>query len=53
MSRGHKRSIAIGEESWMQDAADELVTNMMRKYNRINPLFLILCKCTVGIDWIT
>lgn len=22
------------EESWMQDAADELVTNMMRKYNK-------------------
>jgi len=23
-----------GEESWMQDAADDLVTNMMRKYNK-------------------
>ena len=23
-----------GEESWMQDAADELVANMMRKYNK-------------------
>lgn len=23
-----------GEESWMQDAADELVANMMRKYNQ-------------------
>jgi proline dehydrogenase len=23
-----------GEESWMQDAADELVTDMMRKYNK-------------------
>ena len=23
-----------GEESWMQDAADELVTEMMRKYNK-------------------
>src|SRR5690606_37862473 len=23
-----------GEESWMQDAADKLVTDMMRKYNK-------------------
>jgi proline dehydrogenase len=23
-----------GEESWMQDAADDLVTDMMRKYNK-------------------
>jgi proline dehydrogenase len=23
-----------GEESWMQDAADDLATNMMRKYNK-------------------
>jgi proline dehydrogenase len=23
-----------GEESWMQDAADDLVTEMMRKYNK-------------------
>jgi proline dehydrogenase len=23
-----------GEESWMQDAADDLVTNMMRKYTK-------------------
>jgi hypothetical protein len=27
-----------GEESWMQDA-DDLVTNMMRKYNQQNLLF--------------
>jgi proline dehydrogenase len=27
-----------GEESWMQDAADDLVTNMMRKYSK-NLLF--------------
>jgi proline dehydrogenase len=35
-SAGHKKEVALlidGEESWMQDAADELVTTMMRKYN--------------------
>lgn len=26
------------EESWMQDAADELVTNMMEKYNKEKPI---------------
>ncbi|WP_395051935.1 proline dehydrogenase family protein [Flavobacterium sp.] len=33
----HEKDVALlvdGEESWMQDAADELVTNMMRKYNK-------------------
>ena len=33
----HLKEVALlvdGEESWMQDAADELVTNMMRKYNK-------------------
>lgn len=33
----HNKDVALlidGEESWMQDAADELVTNMMRKYNK-------------------
>jgi len=36
-SEAHKKNVALlidGEESWMQDAADELVTNMMRKYNK-------------------
>ncbi|NRS87620.1 proline dehydrogenase [Flavobacterium sp. 7E] len=36
-SEGHKKDVALlidGEESWMQDAADDLVTNMMRKYNK-------------------
>jgi len=36
-SEAHKKDVALlidGEESWMQDAADELVTNMMRKYNK-------------------
>lgn len=33
----HQKNVALlidGEESWMQDAADDLVTNMMRKYNK-------------------
>ncbi|TBX64804.1 proline dehydrogenase [Flavobacterium silvisoli] len=33
----HDKNVALlidGEESWMQDAADDLVTNMMRKYNK-------------------
>ncbi|WP_162128351.1 proline dehydrogenase family protein [Flavobacterium phycosphaerae] len=33
----HEKDVALlidGEESWMQDAADEIVTNMMRKYNK-------------------
>jgi len=33
----HKKNVALlidGEESWMQDAADELVTEIMQKYNK-------------------
>lgn len=33
----YEKDVALlidGEESWMQDAADELVTDMMRKYNK-------------------
>ena len=33
----HDKDVAVlidGEESWMQDAADDLVTEMMRKYNK-------------------
>jgi proline dehydrogenase len=33
----HSKDVALlidGEESWMQDAADELVEEMMRKYNK-------------------
>jgi proline dehydrogenase len=26
------------EESWMQDAADDLVTQMMKKYNKVKPI---------------
>ncbi|MGZ9675772.1 proline dehydrogenase family protein [Flavobacterium sp. GNP001] len=33
----HQKNVALlidGEESWMQDAADDLVASMMRKYNK-------------------
>jgi proline dehydrogenase len=33
----YEKNVALlidAEESWMQDAADEIVTNMMRKYNK-------------------
>ncbi|MDI1256563.1 MAG: proline dehydrogenase family protein [Flavobacterium sp.] len=33
----HQKNVALlidGEESWMQDAADDLVADMMRKYNK-------------------
>jgi proline dehydrogenase len=36
-NEAHKKNVALlidAEESWMQDAADELVTEMMRKYNK-------------------
>ena len=36
-SVAHKKDVALlidAEESWMQDAADDLVANMMRKYNK-------------------
>ena len=36
-SEAHKKNVALlidGEESWMQDAADDLVTQMMQKYNK-------------------
>ncbi|OOG66765.1 proline dehydrogenase family protein [Flavobacterium sp. A45] len=36
-NEAHKKNVALlidGEESWMQDAADDLVTEMMRKYNK-------------------
>ncbi|WP_046756783.1 proline dehydrogenase family protein [Kordia jejudonensis] len=35
--RAHEMDVALlidGEESWMQDAADEVVADMMRKYNK-------------------
>ena len=36
-SEAHKKNVALlidAEESWMQDAADDLVTEMMQKYNK-------------------
>ncbi|MFC5684653.1 proline dehydrogenase family protein [Flavobacterium sp. MAHUQ-51] len=36
-SEAHKKDVALlidAEESWMQNAADDLVANMMRKYNK-------------------
>jgi hypothetical protein len=33
----------------MQDAADDLVTEMMRKYNKEKAIVLIHCKCIVVI----
>jgi proline dehydrogenase len=40
-SEAYKNNVSLlidGEESWMQDAADELVTDMMRKYNKEKPI---------------
>ena len=37
----HNNDVALlidGEESWMQDAADDLVEKMMRKYNQDKPI---------------
>jgi proline dehydrogenase len=40
-SEAHKKNVALlidAEESWMQDAADDLVTQMMQKYNKEKPI---------------
>lgn len=34
-----------GEESWMQDAADELVEEMMRRYNKVKPVVFNTFQC--------
>ena len=34
-----------GEESWIQDAADDLVTEMMVKYNKGNPIVYNTLQC--------
>ena len=37
----HKQNVALlidGEESWMQDAADDLVADLMQKYNTQKPI---------------
>ncbi len=39
--KAHEMDVALlidGEESWMQDAADEIVADMMRKYNKEKPI---------------
>ncbi|HLA54571.1 MAG TPA: proline dehydrogenase family protein [Flavobacterium sp.] len=39
--KAYENDVAIlvdGEESWMQDAADNLVTEMMQKYNKQKPI---------------
>lgn len=39
--KAHNLDVALlvdGEESWMQDAADDIVTDMMRKYNKNRPI---------------
>ena len=36
--QNHKKVMVDAEESWMQDAADHLVEEMMEKYNRAKPI---------------
>jgi proline dehydrogenase len=39
--KAHEMDVALlidGEESWMQDAADKVVADMMRKYNKEKPI---------------
>ncbi|WP_298420827.1 proline dehydrogenase family protein [uncultured Kordia sp.] len=39
--KAHEMDVALlidGEESWMQDAADDVVADMMRKYNKEKPI---------------
>ncbi|WP_430408331.1 proline dehydrogenase family protein [Kordia sp.] len=39
--KAHEMDVALlidGEESWMQDAADDIVATMMRKYNKEKPI---------------
>ena len=37
------------EESWIQNAIDDLVNKMMQKFNKEKLLFLTHYKCIVGI----
>ncbi len=39
------RILADGEESWMQDAADELIEEMMRKYNKEKTIVFNTLQC--------
>jgi proline dehydrogenase len=50
-SEAHKNNVSLlidGEESWMQDAADELVTDMMRKYNKEKPIVFNTLQLSLG-----
>jgi proline dehydrogenase len=38
----------IDEESWMQDAADDLVTEMMRKYNKEKAIVNTFANVSLG-----
>ncbi|MDC7998260.1 proline dehydrogenase family protein [Gilvibacter sediminis] len=45
-AQAHDVALLIdGEESWMQDAADELVTDMMRKHNKDKALIFNTLQC--------
>ena len=47
----HEKDVALlidGEESWMQDAADDLVTDMMRKYNKEKAIVFNTLQLTEG-----
>ena len=47
-ARAHKCDISLlidGEESWMQDAADELCEKMMEKYNKEKPIVFNTLQC--------
>ncbi|MGB8705172.1 MAG: proline dehydrogenase family protein [Gillisia sp.] len=37
--------LADGEETWMQDAADDLMLDMMRKYNKEKPIVFNTLQC--------
>jgi len=39
------RLLIDAEESWMQDAADNLIEDMMRKFNRVKPIIFNTLQC--------
>ncbi len=44
----HEKSVVLlidGEETWMQDAADDLCTDMMRKYNKEKAIVFNTLQC--------
>ena len=50
----HKNNVRLfidAEESWIQDAIDDIVISMMRKYNIKKQLYSTPYKCIVGTDW--